>query len=78
MLSVELQFQIETLNCDGLKHLELPYLPIRQEIAAVPQKILERAMRDFEERLRMCVRQEGCHLTDITSLRNLVRTVKMH
>ena len=40
-------------------------LSIRQEIAAVPQKKLERAMQDFEERLRMCVRQEGHHLTDI-------------
>ena len=40
-------------------------LAIRQEIAALPQKLLERAMQDFEERLRMCVRQEGRHLTDI-------------
>jgi hypothetical protein len=39
-------------------------LSIRQEIAAVPQKMLERVMQDFEERLRMCVRQ-GRHLTDI-------------
>ena len=39
-------------------------LAIRQEIAALPQKMLERAMQDFEERLRMCVRQEGHHLTD--------------
>ena len=40
-------------------------LAIRQEIAALPQKMLERSMQDFEERLRMCVRQEGRHLTDI-------------
>jgi len=40
-------------------------LSIRQETAALPQKMLERAMQDFEERLRMCVRQEGRHLTDI-------------
>jgi len=40
-------------------------LAIRQEIAALPQKMLECAMQDFEERLRMCVRQEGRHLTDI-------------
>ena len=33
--------------------------------SAVPQKMLERAMQGFEERLRMCVRQEGRHLTDI-------------
>jgi len=65
MLSVEVQFQIETMYCDGLKHLELPDLSTRQEIAAVPQKMLEHAMQDFEERLRMCVRQEGRHLTDI-------------
>ena len=52
-----MQFQLETLYCDGLKHLELPDLSIRQEIAAVPQKMLERAMQDFEKRLRMCVRQ---------------------
>jgi hypothetical protein len=82
MLSVELQFRIETIYSDGLKHLELPdlswrvytnrprtveemKLSIRQEIAAVPQNMLERAMQDFEERLRMCVRQEGRHLTDI-------------
>ena len=45
-----MQFQIETLYCDGLKHLELPDLSIRQEIAAVPQK-MSRAMQDFEERL---------------------------
>jgi len=66
------QFQIETLYSDGLKHLELPDLwgylksrvytnrprtieelkhSIRQEIAALPQKMLERAMQDFEERL---------------------------
>jgi len=40
-------------------------LSIRQEIAALPQKMLERAMQDFEERLRKCVRQEG-------------RSLKMH
>jgi len=74
MLCVEVQFHIETLYSDGLKHLELPdlwrylksrvytdrprtieelKLAIRQEIAALPQKKLERAMQDFEERLRM-------------------------
>ena len=40
-------------------------LTLRQEIAALPQEMLEREMQDFEERLRMCVRQEGRHLTDI-------------
>jgi len=49
----------------GLKHLELTDLSIRQEIAAVTRKMLERAMREFDERLRMCVRQEGRHVTDI-------------
>jgi len=39
-------------------------LAIREVIAAMPQKCLERAMQDFEERLRMCVRQ-GRHMTDI-------------
>jgi hypothetical protein len=86
MLCIEVQFQIETLYSDGLKHLELPdlwgYLKSRvytnrprtieelklvicQEIAALPQKMLECAMQDFEERLRMCVWQEACHLTNI-------------
>jgi len=86
MLCAEVQFQIETLYSDGLKHLELPdlwgylkprvytnrprtieafKLAIRQEIAALPQKMLDRAMQDFEEGLRMFVRQEGRHLTDI-------------
>jgi hypothetical protein len=49
-------------------------LSIRQEIATVPHKMLERAMQDFEERLRMCVRQEGLTF----SVRNLVRTLKTH
>ena len=40
-------------------------LSIRQEIAALPQEMLECAMQDFEERLRMCIRQEGHHRTDI-------------
>ena len=73
MLCAEVQFQIETLYSDGLKHLELPdlwgclksrlytarpctieelKLAIRQEISALPQKMLERGMQDFEERLR--------------------------
>ena len=86
MLCVEVQFQIETLYSDGLKHLELPdlwgylkskvytnrprtieglKLAIRQEISAMPQKMLERAMQDFEERLWICIRQERRHLTDI-------------
>ena len=34
-------------------------------------------MQDFEERHRMCVRQEGRHLT-LFSVINLVRTLKMH
>jgi vacuolar-type H+-ATPase subunit E/Vma4 len=38
---------------------------IRQEIAAVPEDMLENALQNFEERLQMCVQQEGRHLTDI-------------
>jgi len=75
--NVERRGVIPDRNCDGLKHLEISYLSIRQEIAAVPQKMLKRAMQDFEQRLRMCVRQEGRHLT-LFSVRNLVRTLKMH
>ena len=45
--------------------IEEPKLSIRQEIAAVLQKMLECAMQNFEERLRMCVWQEGRHPTDI-------------
>ena len=44
--------------------IEKPKFSNRQEIAALPQE-MERAMQDFEERLRMCVRQEGRHITDI-------------
>jgi len=40
-------------------------LSVHQEIAAVPQKLLKRAMQDFEERLQMCVWQEGRHLPNI-------------
>jgi hypothetical protein len=40
-------------------------LSIRQEIAAVPEDTLEIAMHNFEEKLQMCVQQEGRHLTDI-------------
>jgi hypothetical protein len=68
MLCVEVQFQIETLYSDGLKHLELPdlwgytksrvytdrpctieelKLAVRQEITALQQKMLERAIQDF-------------------------------
>ena len=38
---------------------------IHLEIAAVPQEMLVNVMHNFEERLRTCVRQEGCHLSDI-------------
>jgi hypothetical protein len=40
-------------------------LSIRQEIAAVPEDMLENAMQNSEERLQICVQQEGRHLTDI-------------
>jgi len=51
-------------------------LAIRQEITAPPQKMLERVMQDFEERLQMCVWQ-GHNLT-LFSVRNLVCSLKMH
>ena len=38
---------------------------IHEEIATVLQEMLVNVMQNFEERLRMCVRQEGCHLSDI-------------
>ena len=38
---------------------------IREEIATVPQEILVNVMRNFEERLQTCVRQEGRRLSDI-------------
>jgi len=38
---------------------------IRKEIATVPQEMLVNVMQNFEERLQMCVRQEGRHLSDI-------------
>jgi len=38
---------------------------IREEIATVPQEMLVNVVQNFEERLRMCVRQEGRHLSDI-------------
>jgi hypothetical protein len=40
-------------------------ISILQEIAAVPEDMLENAIQNFEERLQMCV-QQGRHLTDIT------------
>jgi hypothetical protein len=40
-------------------------LSIPQEIAAVPEDMLENAMQNFEERLKMCIQQEGRHLTNI-------------
>ena len=40
-------------------------LSIHQEIEALLNKMLQRAMQSFEERLRLCVWQEGCHLTEI-------------
>jgi hypothetical protein len=40
-------------------------LSIHQEIAALPQKMLEQTMEDFEQRLRMCVQQDGRHLNDM-------------
>jgi len=41
---------------------------IREEIANVLQEMLVNVMKNFEERLRTCVRQEGRHLSDIIFL----------
>ena len=38
---------------------------IREEITTVPQEMLVNVMQNFEERLRMCVQQEGRHISDI-------------
>jgi len=38
---------------------------IREEIATVPQEMLVNVMKNFEDRFRTCVRQEGRHLSDI-------------
>jgi hypothetical protein len=40
-------------------------LSTRHEISAVPEDMLENATQNFEERLQMCVQQEGRHLTGI-------------
>jgi len=47
------------LTVDNLK------VSIREKIATVPQEMLVNVMQNFEERLRTCVRQEGCHLSYI-------------
>jgi len=47
------------LTVDGLK------VSIREEIATVPQEMLVNVMQNFEERLRTCLRQEGCHISYI-------------
>ncbi|CAI6356266.1 unnamed protein product [Macrosiphum euphorbiae] len=38
---------------------------IRQEIEAVPNEMLETAVRNFQERIQICINQEGRHLQDI-------------
>jgi len=40
-------------------------VPIRKEIATMPQEMLVNVMQNFEERLRTNVWQEGRHLSDI-------------
>ena len=49
---------------ENLVHSDLK-VSIREEIATVPQEMLVNVMKNFEERLRTCVRQEGRHLSDI-------------
>lgn len=57
-----------------LKDKVYPYKPrtlqelktaIRQEIARIPQEMILRVMHNFQERLEMCEREAGRHLTDI-------------
>ena len=53
-------------------------LSIPQGIAAVPQKMLELAKQDFDERLWLCVRKEGRHLIVIifrTYFKNVLKYV---
>jgi len=38
---------------------------IRQEIEAVPNEMLERAIRNFQKRIHICIQQERRHLKDI-------------
>lgn len=40
-------------------------IAIREEIEAVPNEMLQRAVRNFQERIKSCIRQEGRHLKDI-------------
>ena len=48
--------------------------PFAKKLQTVPQDMLVNVMRNFEERLRTCVRQEGRHLSDII-FRNWVISV---
>uniref|UniRef100_A0A1B6DKJ8 Uncharacterized protein n=1 Tax=Clastoptera arizonana TaxID=38151 RepID=A0A1B6DKJ8_9HEMI len=38
---------------------------IRQEIEAMPNEMLERAVRNFQRRIQVCIGQDGRHLEDI-------------
>lgn len=38
---------------------------INKELRNVPEEILLITLRNFEERLKMCLQQEGCHISDI-------------
>jgi hypothetical protein len=60
--SIYLKARVYTNRPRTIQELKLS---IPQEIAAVPEDMLENAMQNFEERLQMCVQQEGGHLTHI-------------
>jgi hypothetical protein len=55
----------DTSRQECTRTIQEPKLSIRQEIAAVPEDMLKNALQNFEERLQMCVQQEGRHLNDI-------------
>jgi hypothetical protein len=37
---------------------------IRDAVAAISPTMLQRVIQDFQKRLRECVYNKGCHLTD--------------
>jgi hypothetical protein len=38
---------------------------IREEVATIPQKMTNIVMENFRERLRQCIANNGCHLSDV-------------
>jgi enamine deaminase RidA (YjgF/YER057c/UK114 family) len=37
---------------------------IREEVAAISPNMLQQVMQNFQKRLRECVDNKGCHLSD--------------